>query len=124
MIDQYLVYRREVFSDTMTPALEGQRQRFEDRLAEADSAYEAFLETNDIGDFAAARDALSVSYQTTFDERLTNDAALSQAEQRLQSLRRQLGAVPAEIALQQDLNISAQDQILQLRTQREDLLSR
>ena len=124
MIDQYLIYRREVFSDTMTPALEGQRQRFEDRLADADDAYEAFLETNDIGDFAAARDALSESYQTTFAERLTNDAALSQAEQRLQSLRRQLGAVPAEIALQQDLNISAQDQILQLRTQREDLLSR
>ena len=36
----------------------------------------------------------------------------------------QQNRTPAEIALQQDLNISAQDQILQLRTQRESLLAR
>ncbi len=124
VIDQYLIYRREVFRDLTTPALEGQRLRFEADLAEADAAYEAFLQSNEIGDFATARDALSAAYQTTFAERLSNDAALSQAEQRLRSLGLQLSAIPVEIALQQDLNVSAQDQILQLRTERETLLSR
>jgi uncharacterized protein involved in exopolysaccharide biosynthesis len=49
---------------------------------------------------------------------------LNQASQRLSTLEAQLAQQPAEVVLQQDLNISAQDQILQLRTQREALLSR
>lgn len=124
IIDQYLIYRREVFRDTTTPALAGQRERFEEDLAAADAAYETFLDSNEIGDFTTARETLAATYQTTFAERLANDAALSVAEQRLQSLRTQLGAVPAEIVLQQDINIAARDQILQARTEREQLLSR
>lgn len=51
-------------------------------------------------------------------------AQLNQASQRVTTLVAQQNRTPAEIALQQDLNISAQDQILQLRTQRESLLAR
>lgn len=124
VIDQYLTYRREVFRDRATPAIRSQRAAFEGELEAADRAYEEFLTSNDIGDFATAKAALSQSYQTVFAERLSVQAQQNQAAQRLTTLMAQQARMPAEIALQQDLNVSAQDQILQLRTEREQLLSR
>lgn len=124
VIDQYLTYRREVFQDRATPAIQTQRQTFEGELADADRAYEAFLNSNDIGDFATAKATLAGTYQSVFAERMNVQAQLNQAAQRLTTLVAQQNRTPAEIALQQDLNISAQDQILQLRTQRETLLAR
>lgn len=124
VIDQYLTYRREVFQDRATPAIRSQRLAFENELETADRAYEEFLTSYDIGDFNTARSTLAASYQTVFAERLSVQAQLNQASQRLRTLASQQSSVPAEISLQQDLNVSAQDQILQLRTQREQLLSR
>ena len=51
-------------------------------------------------------------------------AQLTQASQRVATIEQQLATTPAEIVLQQDLNIAAQDRILTLRTEREQLLSR
>lgn len=124
VIDQYLNYRREVFRDRATPAIRSQRAAFEQELSAADKAYEDFLKSNDIGDFATAKAALSQSYQTLFAERLATQAQLNQAAQRLATITAQQGRVPSDIALQKDLNVSAQDQVLQLRTEREVLLSR
>jgi uncharacterized protein involved in exopolysaccharide biosynthesis len=124
VIEQYLTYRREVFQDRATPAIQTQRRAFEDELSTADQAYEEFLRTNNIGDFATAKATLAAAYQSIFTERMAVQAQLNQAAQRLATLAGQQSRTPVEIALQQDLNISAQDQILQLRTQREDLLSR
>ena len=67
MIDQYLIYRREVFQDRSTPAIETQRRVFEDELADVDAAYENFLASNDIGDFAATKTALAAVYQIDAD---------------------------------------------------------
>lgn len=124
LLDQYLLYRRDVFQDRMTPALQEQREAFEDELIDADRAYEAFLRSNAIGDFTTARETLASSYQSVFAERLAVDAQLSQVSNRLARLRVELGSVPAEIVLNQQLNVSAMDQILQLRTERENLLAR
>lgn len=124
VIDQYLTYRREVFQDRATPAIRSQRLAFENELETADRAYEEFLTSHQIGDFATARATLAASYQTVFAERLSVQAQLNQASQRLRTLAGQQAGVRSEIPLQQDLNVSAQDQILQLRTQREQLLSR
>lgn len=125
IIDQYLQYRREVvFQDRRTGAIQAQRQAFEADLAAADAAYENFLRTNDIGDFTTSQATLAASYQATYASMLTVQAQLSQVSQRLTTLMAQQAQTPAEIALQQDLNISAQDQILQLRNEREQLLAR
>lgn len=124
IIDQYLAQRRIVFRDRTTPAIAAQREAFEDDLAEADAAYEAFMTSNNIGDFATAKATLAATYQTTYAEALSLRAQLNQASQRLRTLEAQLAQQPAEVVLQQDLNVSAQDQILQLRTQRTELLSR
>ncbi|KQR61572.1 chain-length determining protein [Brevundimonas sp. Leaf168] len=123
IIEQYLIYRREVFQDK-TPAIASQRIAFEDELSNADRAYEAFLASNDIGDFTAAKATLAATYQTVFTDRMSTQSQLNQTAQRLNTLVAQQAGTPAEVALQQDLNISAQDQVLQLRTEREQLLSR
>ncbi|AYG96149.1 chain-length determining protein [Brevundimonas naejangsanensis] len=124
VIDQYLTYRREVFQDRATSAIRTQRQTFEQELADADRAYEEFLRSNDIGDFATAKASLTGSYQTVFAERMAVQAQLRQAAQRLATLAAQQARTPAEVALHQDLNVAAQDLILQLRTERESLLAR
>ena len=124
VIDQYLIRRREVFQDHASPAIGAQREAFQDDLEAADVAYEQFQRSNDVGDFAATKTALATAYQTAMTEKLSSELALAAANRRLQTLEAQQAATPAEIALQQDLNISAQDQILQLRTERENLLAR
>ena len=124
VVDQYLVQRRVVFRDRTTPALVQQREAFESDLNTADQAYAAFMQSNDIGDFVTFKATLAATYQTTYAEALSLRAQLNQASQRLATLEAQLAQQPAEVVLQQDLNVSAQDQILQLRTQREALLSR
>jgi polysaccharide biosynthesis protein PslE len=124
VVDQYLVQRRQIFRGSTTPAYAAQRAAFENDLASADDAYNAFLASNDLGDFATAKATLAATYQTTYAEALSLRAQLNQASQRLSTLEAQLAEQPSEVVLQQDLNISAQDQILQLRTQREALLSR
>ncbi|AQR62217.1 chain-length determining protein [Brevundimonas sp. LM2] len=124
VLDQYLIYRREVFQDRSTPAIQSQRRVFEDELADVDLTYESFLMSNDIGDFAASKVALAAVYQSTLTEKLSVENQLNQAARRLQTLVAQQAGTPAEVTLQQDLNVSAQDQILQLRTEREQLLAR
>lgn len=124
VVDQYLVRRRQLFQGSATPAYAAQREAFETDLNTADEAYSAFLESNDLGDFATFKASTAASYQFTYAEALSLRAQLNQASQRLATLETQLAQQPAEVVLQQDLNISAQDQILTLRTQREALLSR
>lgn len=124
LVDQYLVQRRAVFRDRTTPAIAAQREAFEADLSRADAAYQAFMTSNDIADFATAKVVFAANYQTQSAEVLSLRAQLNQATQRLSTLEAQLAQQPAEVVLQQDLNVSAQDQILQLRTQREALLSR
>ncbi|CAN5270164.1 GumC family protein [soil metagenome] len=124
IITAYKSYRREVFQDDSTSAIDDQRNAFEDELTDVDEAYERFLASNDIGDFATAKASAAATYQTTFTDRLSTQAQLSQAARRVQTITAQLATMPAEIVLQQDLNIAAQDRILTLRTEREALLSR
>lgn len=124
IVDTYLDYRREVFRDTTSPLLQGQRDAIVRQLDSADAAYEAFLDQNGLGDFATERAAVNAAFQSIFNERLSVEAQLRQAGGRLATLNAQLAAVPAEIPLQQDLNLAAQDSILQLRTERENLLAR
>jgi len=124
VIDQYLVQRRTVFRDRATPAIAAQREAFEEDLAEADAAYQAFMASNNIADFATAKASTAALYQAQSAEALSLRAQLDQANRRLATLEAQLAQQPAEVVLQQDLNVSAQNQILELRNQREALLSR
>ena len=124
LIDQYLLYRREVFADTTTPLIVEQRDAFRDDLADADAAYESFLTSNNIADFATAKATATNAYQTTFAEKLSIDQQIASTQRRIASLEQDIARLPPEIVLQQDLNLTAQDRLLTLRNQRAELLAR
>ena len=124
LVSEYLVYRREVFADASSPELERQREAFEDRLAAADEAYQAFLQENAIGDFPAEKASLTTLYGAVLNERFQVEAKLREAQGRLAGLQPGLSQTPAEVSLQRDIDMSAPAKLTALRMERQDLLSR
>ena len=123
-LEEYLAYRRTVLISPASPVIERQRMLFEDRLAQADKAYQQFLTGNGIGDFAAQRTALTQMQAQIDGQKYTVDAQLQERSGRLAALNSQLAGIPPEIGLYRDANTTDTDKLAQLRLQREDLLSR
>jgi uncharacterized protein involved in exopolysaccharide biosynthesis len=124
LVEGYLEYRKEVFVDVISPQIGQQRAGFERRLVDADNAYQNFLKRNGVSDFATEKASLGVLYQTVLDEQFKTNAALREAQGRLGSVRARIGEAPSEIMLQRDLDLSVPTKLLQLRADRQDLLSR
>ena len=124
LLEEYLVYRRSVLVDPSTPALEQQRQSFEARLAEADTAYETFLTENRIGDFVAEKTSLSQLQAQVEAQQYAVQTQLQERQGRLATLNAQLTQVAPEIGLYRDTDSSLQNELTKLRVQRESLLSR
>jgi uncharacterized protein involved in exopolysaccharide biosynthesis len=59
LLEEYLIYRRSLLIGTSDNGLERQRDLFAQKLAENDTAYQAFLSGNDIGDFTAQKNTLT-----------------------------------------------------------------
>lgn len=123
LLEEYLLYRRDVLIDPTSPALDQQRQVFEQRLAQADAAYEDFLTNNRIGDFVAEKASLSQLQAQIEQQKFQIDAQLQDREGRLGSLRSQLARTEPEVGVYRDI-ADGGDKLVQLRVQREDLLSR
>jgi len=123
LLEEYLVYRRAILLDPTAP-LEAQRKAFEDRLNQADQAYENFLGSNNIGDFEAEKASLGQLLASLEQQKLTTDAQLKEREGRLAGLQAQAGQVAPEIGLYHDVDHAAQDKLTDLRVQREALLTR
>lgn len=124
LLEEYLVYRRDVLAEGASPALEAQRRSFERRLQQADDAYEQFLDANRIGDFVAEKASLTQLQSQIEQQKFQNLAQLQDRQGRLAMLDRQLGQAPAEVVLSRDQNNAGSDRLMALRVQREDLLSR
>jgi len=124
LIDQYLVYRREVFQDDTLPAVIRQRQAFETRLAQVDARQQQFLIDNRIGDFEGEREALNTLYTSLSQTRFANQARLSEARGRLGGQTSAMRGLQPEISLYRDLDDTAAERLRTLRVQREDLLTR
>ena len=124
LLEEYLVYRRGVLGDRSSPVLEQQRLAFESRLAAADAAYEDFLNFNRIGDFAAEKTSLSQLQSQLEAQKYQVDAQLQDRLGRLSALERQFAQVSPEVGLFRDLNPAGADKLVQLKVQRENLLSR
>jgi uncharacterized protein involved in exopolysaccharide biosynthesis len=123
LLEQYLIYRRDVLVDPTSPALDQQRQVFEERLAEADAAYEEFLISNRIGDFVAEKASLSQLQAQIEQQKLQVEAQLQDRQGRLSALQAQLTRTDREIGVYRDI-ADGGDKLVQLKVQREDLLSR
>ncbi len=123
-LEEYLVYRRTVLVQTASPVLERQRVLFEERLAEADTAYQAFLQSNNLGDFAATKASMSQLIGQLEGQRYSLEASLQERQGRLNSLESQLAGVAPVYEVYNDINTADTDKLATLKVQREDLRSR
>ncbi len=124
LLEEYLIYRRSVLTDPTSPALARQREAFAARLAQADAAYEDFLNNNRIGDFAAEKTSLGQLQQQIEQQKYQTDTQLQDRMGRLAMLESQMGQVSQEVGLYRDISSAANDKLMTLKLQREDLLSR
>ncbi len=124
LLEEYLLYRRTVLIPSTTGALDDQRRSFEQRLAEADAAYQTFLTTNQIGDFDAEKALLSQIAGQVEAQQYTNDSTLKEKQGRLAAINSDLASLPPEESLYHDADTTASAKLADLRVQREGLLSR
>ena len=124
LVTTYLQYRREVFTDVATPALQREKAAFEERLKSADAAYEDFLQRNGVADFTGEKAALAATYQSIFDEKYKAEAQLRETQGQLAALKARIGEAPGEIEIQRDIDLSVPQQLLKLKADRQNLLAR
>jgi uncharacterized protein involved in exopolysaccharide biosynthesis len=124
LLEEYLVYRREVLLAPTAGALDDQRRAFAQRLAAEDVAYQSFLSTNQIGDFEADKTALSQLSAQIEQQQLANDATSKEKAGRMAAIDAELGGLTPEIGLYHDTDPTAGTKLADLRVQREALLSR
>ncbi|MEM1086203.1 MAG: Wzz/FepE/Etk N-terminal domain-containing protein [Pseudomonadota bacterium] len=118
----YLSYRSELFSSRPVDQLTTQRRRFEVDLVAAEDAIREFLRRNRIEDFGSERSTAQGLYTTLSGE-------LSAAQSRASAVQGQLSRTRAQIASterEQDIFVedNSDQTLLDLRLEREDLLSR
>lgn len=124
LLEEYLVYRRSLLIGGDDRILERQRDIFAQKLGEADTAYQSFLSTNDIGDFTAQKTALTQLQAQVEQQKYQVDAQLGDRISRLGVVESELAKTPAESVLYRDVDMSAHTKLTQLKLDREGLLSR
>lgn len=124
LLEEYQIYRKQVLLGGAGPVTFRERQAFEDRLTEADGALQGFLSENGIGDFEAQKQSLNTLQSSLTDESYRVRARLQEVQGRAAELQRQAAAVPRDAVLYRDSAATSADKLLQLKLDREDLLSR
>ena len=124
IVETYINYRKSVLIDGAQPATAEQRGVLEQRLAAADNALQTFMSDNQLGDFDSEKTSLSTLRASLVDESFRVQARLSEIAGRLGEVDRQAASVAPEIGLYHDSNAAPNDKLLQLKLDREDLLSR
>jgi uncharacterized protein involved in exopolysaccharide biosynthesis len=124
LLEEYLIYRRNLLIGSGGNVLERQRDLFAQKLAETDTAYQAFLSGNDIGDFAAQKTALTQLQAQAESQKYATEAQLQDRQGRLAAVQAELARTPPEAVLYRDSDMSASGKLAQLKLDREGLLSR
>jgi len=124
LLDDYMAYRSSVLQGPSQPVLDQQLRNFEGQLADADAGYVKFLTDNQITDFEAEKTSLNNLQSSLTDESYRVQARLKEIDGRLGEIGRQIASVSPEIRLYQDSDPAAASKLLQLRIDRQDLLSR
>jgi len=124
LLADYLVYRRSVLLEPTSDALESERNLVQARLAQADAALQNFLSGNQIGDFEAEKTSLSQLQGQIEQQRYAAAAQVRERAGRLAALDAGLGGVPQEVGLYRDADNAAANKLVDLKLQREALLSR
>jgi uncharacterized protein involved in exopolysaccharide biosynthesis len=124
LLEEYLIYRRSLLIGGDSNVLERQRDIFAQKLGEADTAYQSFLTTNDIGDFTAQKTALTQLQAQVEQQKYQVDAQLGDRVSRLSVVEAELGRTPAESVMYRDVDMTAAAKLTQLKLDRENLMAR
>ena len=124
LLDDDMAYRNGILQGSSQPVLDQQLKSFGDQLSEADAEYGKFLTDNQITDFDAEKTSLNSLQSSLTDENYRVQARLREISGRLGEIGRQISAVSPEIKLYHDTDPAAASKLLQLRVDRQDLLSR
>lgn len=124
MIDEYQLYRQQVLTDSVGPALQQQKDAFDRKLGEADSAYQNFLAQNGVGDFITAKATYTSLSQTLTTELFSVEAKLAEDRARLSGINRSLVSLTPEMSVERDLDLSVPNKIFTLKQKRQELLTR
>jgi uncharacterized protein involved in exopolysaccharide biosynthesis len=124
IVETYIDYRKSVLIDGAQPATAEQRAVLEQRLGIADTALQSFMSDNQIGDFDTEKASLSTLRASLVDESFRVQARLSEIGGRLGEVDHQVATVAPEIGMYHDTSTAPNDKLLQLKLDRQDLLSR
>jgi uncharacterized protein involved in exopolysaccharide biosynthesis len=124
LLEEYLIYRRNLLIGGDDNGLERQRELFTEKLAQTDAAYQAFLSGNDIGDFTAQKTALTQLQAQAESQKYATEAQLQDRMGRLAAVQAELAKTPTDMVLYRDSDMSASGKLAQLKLDREGLLSR
>ncbi|HWU14947.1 MAG TPA: GumC family protein [Caulobacter sp.] len=124
LLEEYLIYRRNLLIGGDDNGLERQRALFTEKLAQTDAAYQAFLSGNDIGDFTAQKTALTQLQAQAESQKYATEAQLQDRKGRLAAVEAELARTPTDMVLYRDSDMSASSKLAQLKLDREGLLSR
>lgn len=122
IMDNYLIYRADIFKDQSISPLGEQRGQFEQELAQAEQNIRQFLTVNRISDFETERASTRALFESVEAAVFTNRTRQSEADGQVALLRQQL------MTTQPQIDISVEDttdqSIIALELEREDLLTR
>jgi uncharacterized protein involved in exopolysaccharide biosynthesis len=124
LLSDYLVYRRKILLDPTAAALDQQKRSFQDRLDQADAAYEDFLSHNRIGDFEAEKTSLSQLQAQIEQQQYATAAQLKERLGRMAGLDAGLSQVAPQVDLYRDADNTANAKLLDLEIQREAALAK
>ncbi|MBV9997266.1 MAG: lipopolysaccharide biosynthesis protein [Caulobacteraceae bacterium] len=124
LLEEFLVYRRTVLLAPSALAFEGQRKAFQQRLDQADAAYQDFLSNNRIGDFEAEKTSLSQLAAQLEQQQYVTQSSIEEKGGRLAAIEGELAALPPEVGLYHDADVTASAKLADLKVQREGLLAR
>jgi uncharacterized protein involved in exopolysaccharide biosynthesis len=124
LVDEYLRYRRAVLVNRDVGPLDQQRRVFQQRLDQVDADYQKFLADNGVGDFDTEKSSLAQLYSQLLTESYSVGAQAAEVEGRLGVTAREAAGAQQETLLYRDLDHTAQDKLIQLKSDRQDLLSR
>ncbi len=124
LVDEYLRYRKTVLINHDLGPLDKERRSFQSQLDSADAAYQKFLADNGIGDFDTEKASLGQLYTQLLADSYSVGAQAAEVQGRFGVTVREVASAQPEIGLYRDLDHTAQDKLLQLKVDRQDLLSR
>jgi uncharacterized protein involved in exopolysaccharide biosynthesis len=124
LLEEYLVFRREVLLTPTAGALDDQRRAFAQRLAAEDAVYQGFLSSNKIPDFETDKTSMSQLAAQIEQQQLSTDATLKEKVGRMAAIDAELQGMSPEVGLYHDSDPTALAKLADLRVQRESLLSR